>query len=206
MAVRAILGIRRWRRNPLCRPTDRHEAWLGLSALLLMLVAAPLLGWGCGALTEDALRATAREQRADRHLTSAVVVHELPDESSPFALDAESIVTEAATHTSVAARWTAPDGTERSGTVSTTSETTAPGTRIRIWTDGHGAPAMRPMDASAVRTHAVLAGVGAALLAAGAVEAARRLAVGRMVRRRYQRIDRAWAETGPDWGRTGTGT
>ncbi|WP_370684722.1 hypothetical protein [Streptomyces sp. DpondAA-F4] len=62
------------------------------------------------------------------------------------------------------------------------------------------------MDASAARAHAALAGVGVTLLAAGLVEAARRLAVRLMMRRRYQLIDRAWAETGPDWGRTGTGT
>ncbi|MFF1461993.1 hypothetical protein [Streptomyces sp. NPDC058330] len=206
MTVRAILGIRRWRHNPLCRPTDRHEAWLGLSALLLMLVVAPLLGRLCGSLTGDALQEAVRTQRAHRHLTAAVVVREAPDSTSPFARVAEDVVTEATTRVSVAAVWTAPDGTARAGTLSTTSETTAPGTRIRLWTDDHGAPAMRPMDASAARAHAALAGVGVTLLVAGLVEAARRLAVRLMMRRRYQLIDRAWAENGPDWGRTGTGT
>ncbi|MFJ3189186.1 Rv1733c family protein [Streptomyces halstedii] len=205
MTVRAVLGFRRWRRSPLYRPTDRHEAWLTMAALLLMVVAAPLLGRLCGSLTDDALQAAVESQRAQRHLTTAVVVRANRDGTSPFVQDSESVVREATTRTSVTAVWKAPDGTERSGTVSTTSETTAPGTRIRIWTDETGAPAMRPMDASTARTHAVLAGVGTALLAAGSVEVARRLVLWRMVRRRYLRIDRAWAETGPDWGRTGKG-
>ncbi|WP_326696204.1 hypothetical protein OG909_02010 [Streptomyces sp. NBC_01754] len=206
MTVRVVLGIRRWRHNPLCRPTDRHEAWLALAALLLMLVASPLLGRMCASLTDDTLQEMVRAQRAHRHLTEAVVVGASRDRTAPFVQDSDSTVTEATTRTSVTAVWRAPDGTERSGTVFTTADTTTPGTPVRIWTDDDGAPVMRPMDASAAHTHAVLAGVGAALLSAGSVEAARRLVLWRMVRLRYLRIDRAWAETGPDWGRTGKGS
>lgn len=52
----------------------------------------------------------------------------------------------------------------------------------------------------------MLAGIGAALLAAGLVEGGRRLAVWRMVRRRYARWDQAWERAGPDWGKAGTGS
>lgn len=62
------------------------------------------------------------------------------------------------------------------------------------------------MDAATARAHAVLAGIGAMLLAAGLVECIRLLIVRHMVKGRYTRIDRDWAETGPDWGRTGTGS
>ncbi|MBP2363002.1 MULTISPECIES: Rv1733c family protein [Streptomyces] len=203
--MRAVLGIRRWRRNPLCRPTDRHEAWVALVALLLMLVAAPTLGRLCGTLTDDALQRTVRAQHAQRHLTTAVVIRE--DSGVPrFAHDPESAVAEDTTRTSVVARWKAPDGTDRTGRVATASRVTAPGARIRIWTDETGRAALRPMDASTAHTHAVLAGVGVTLLAAGLVESARRLVVWRMMQRRYTRLAEAWAETGPDWGRTGTGS
>lgn len=205
MTVRAVLGIRRWRHNPLCRPTDRHEAWVALTALLVIVLAAPVLGWLCGSLTDEALQQTVRSQHAERSLTSAVVVREAPG-GSLFAQDPEAAVTEDTTRTSVVADWRAPDGTVRRGTVSTASEVTTPGTRIRIWTDREGRPAMRPMDAPTAHTHAVLAGVGVAVLAGGLTEAVRRLVVWRMTLRRYARLDRAWAEVGPDWGRTGTGS
>ncbi|MEU5714639.1 hypothetical protein AB0G71_02415 [Streptomyces sp. NPDC020403] len=205
MAVRALLGLRRWRHNPLCRPTDRHEAWAALAALLLVLLGAPALGWLCGSLTDDALQQAARAQRAHRHVTTAVVVRE-PSEASRLAQDPESAVAGDATRTSLVAAWKAPDGSGRTGRVSTASRNTAPGDRIRIWTDDRGSPALRPMDASTARTHAVLAGIGVTLLAASLVETVRRLAVWRMMQQRYVRLDRAWAAAGPDWGRTGTGS
>ncbi|MER5632910.1 hypothetical protein ABT098_21075 [Streptomyces nitrosporeus] len=206
MALRAVAGIRRWRHNPLCRPTDRHEAWLALTALLLMLVAAPLLGHLCASRTGEALRETVRAQHAQRHRATAVVVRESPGGASSFDGLSEGAVAEGGTRTSVVAEWRAPDGTVRTGTVPAPADSAVPGTRIRIWTDDRGGPAPRPMDATAARTHAVLAGVGAALLTTGAVEAARRVVLRGMTRRRYARIDRAWARTGPDWGRTGAGS
>jgi hypothetical protein len=202
--VRAILGVRRWRHNPLRRATDRHEAWLALVALLLMLLAAPALGWAGGSLTDEALLRTVRDQHAERHATTAVVVS--PAAGPPrFGNDPEAPVAERAAHTWVSATWRAPDGTARKGTVSTASKDTAPGSRVRIWTDDEGHPAPRPMDLPTAHTHAVLAGIGVSLIAAGLIEAARRIVVWRMMQRRYIRLDRAWAKAGPDWGRTGTG-
>ncbi|MEU1485090.1 hypothetical protein [Streptomyces sp. NPDC005752] len=203
--MRAVLEIRRWRRNPVCRATDRHEAWVALAALLLMLLAAPVLGWKTGSLTDGALQRTVRAQHAQRHLTAALVVRAASG-TSRFAQDPETAVTDGSMRTPVVADWRAPDGTARTGTVSTASRKTAPGTRIRIWTDDLGHPVMRPMDIPTAHTHAALAGIGAALLAVGLTEIARRLVVWRMMQRRYARLDRAWAEVGPDWGRTGTGS
>lgn len=40
--MRAVGGLRRWRRNPLRRATDLAEAWLALTVLLLVTLAAPL--------------------------------------------------------------------------------------------------------------------------------------------------------------------
>jgi hypothetical protein len=47
--VGAIRGLWRWRRNPLRRATDLVEAWLALVVLLLVLVAAPVIGSLVGA-------------------------------------------------------------------------------------------------------------------------------------------------------------
>ncbi|MEU0835366.1 hypothetical protein [Streptomyces sp. NPDC005969] len=202
--MRAVSGVWRWRHNPLRRATDRREAWMALVALLLMAVAAPALGWLCGSLMDDVLQESVRIQRAQRHDTTAVVVRRAS--GAPHLVSDPEVSSERATQTSVVARWKAPDGTARSGTVATSSKNTGPGSRVRIWTDLDGHPALRPMDVPTARTHAALAGFGAMLLGVALIEGGRRLTVWRMVQRRYARLDRAWAEAGPDWGRTGTGS
>jgi hypothetical protein len=169
-----------------------------------MVLAAPAVGWVCGSLTDDALQKSVRAQRAQRHATTAVVVRREP--GAPHLVADPEVSSERTTQTSVMARWKAPDGTNRHGTVTTSSRRTDPGAEVEIWTDLDGRPALRPMDASTAHAHAALAGLGAAMLAVGLIESGRRLIVWRMVRGRYNRIDRAWAKAGPDWGRTGTGS
>jgi hypothetical protein len=201
--VRAISGLWRWRRNPLCRATDLAEAWVALAALLLTLLAAPLAGVFAGGAAQDVLQRSVREQHASRHPVTATVVREL--ERAALDVDPETGAAQDL-RTRVLADWTAPDGTERHGAVMTSLKAPQPGDRFRIWTDGRGRTATRPLDSATAAAHAVLAGFGAALLAAGGVEAARRLFVWRMVRRRYACLDRAWDRVGPDWGRMGTGS
>ncbi|MEU3224894.1 hypothetical protein ABZ695_17285 [Streptomyces sp. NPDC006976] len=198
-----MTGVWRWRHNPLRRATDRSEAWLALTAFLLLVVAAPALGWFCGARTDGALQASVRAQRAERHLTTAVVVRRVA--ASRLGADPE-ISSGRVAQTAVVARWHAPDGTTRSTVVSTASRNAKPGAKVRVWTDRKGGPALRPMDAPTAHTHAVLAGFGAAMLAALLIECGRRLIVRHMTRRRHAELDRAWAAVGPDWGRTGAGS
>ncbi|MFZ4278154.1 hypothetical protein ACOZFM_36225 [Streptomyces arboris] len=196
------MGIRvlRWRRSPLWRATDRREAWVTLGALVLLALGAPAAGWAGGALADASLRQEIRAQHEERRPVTAVVVGPAP-EARRFAGDPG----DGPGRTSVVAAWRAPDGTRRTGEV-TTSGAREPGAPVRVWTDASGLPVPPPMDAGTARTHAVLGGVGVFLLAAGCVEAGRRLIVGRMVRRRYALWDREWAEAGPDWGRAGTGS
>ncbi|MEU1086328.1 hypothetical protein ABZ401_05760 [Streptomyces sp. NPDC005892] len=203
-AVRAVSGVWRWRHNPLCRATDRREAWLALGALLLVLVVAPAVGRFCGVLTDSALRDTIREQHAHRHRAGAVVLSISPSPVA-FADDPESGVTPA-TRQMVTAGWKAPDGSDRHGTVPVAAGVHKAGERVRIWIDDRGAVAPRPMDVPTAHIHAGLAGTGAFVLTAGVVEALRRAVLRCMVRRRYARLDRAWAMVGPDWGRAGTGS
>jgi hypothetical protein len=201
--VRAISGLWRWRHNPLRRGTDLAEAWVGLLALLLILVAAPVIGSLTGTAAQDALQRSVREQHDSRRLVTATVLREV--QRSPLDADPEAS-SGRAPRTRVVADWTAPDGTSRQGTVMAALETPHRGDHFTLWTDLHGRTAARPLDPATATTHAVLAGTGAALLIAGLVEGGRRLAVWRMVRRRYARWDQAWDRAGPDWGRTGTGS
>ncbi|MDL5199915.1 hypothetical protein [Streptomyces sp. ALI-76-A] len=201
--MRAIGGLWRWRHNPLRRRTDLAEAWAALVALLLIVFVGPLVGALTGQIAQDTLQRSVREQRQARHLVTATVVRKL--DRSPLDTDPESS-SGRDLRSRVAADWTAPDGTARRGTVLAPLADPRRGDQFTLWTDARGRIVARPLDPATATTHSVLAGVGAALLTAGLVEAGRRLAVWRMVLRRYARWDRAWERAGPDWGRTGTGS
>jgi hypothetical protein len=201
--VRAIGGLWRWRHNPLRRATDLAEAWVALAALLLILLAAPLIGVLVGGLAQDALQHAVRDQREARHLVTATVVKKLA--RSPLEPDPESASGREA-RSRVKADWAGPDGTAQHGNVMASLKSPHPGDHFTLWTDGKGRIAARPLDTATATTHAVLAGVGVTALSAGSFEGGRRLIVWRMVRRRYARWDQAWERAGPDWGRTGTGS
>ncbi|MEV7616222.1 hypothetical protein [Streptomyces sp. NPDC089799] len=108
--------------------------------------------------------------------------------------------------TRILAAWTAPDGSAHQGAVPAAEEPPRPGDRFRMWTDGGGRPVARPLDPSTAALHAGLVGLAAALAVAALVETVRRMVLRRLVHRRYQRLDRAWAVVGPDWGRAGAGS
>ncbi|MEU1406009.1 hypothetical protein ABZ471_27250 [Streptomyces sp. NPDC005728] len=201
--MRALIGLWRWRRNPLRRATDLAEAWVALVALVLVTVAAPVLGSLVGVVAQDSLQRSVQEQRHSRHLVTATVVRRLggaPMEADPDTGAAHD------TRSRVLADWTAPDGARRHGPALARLKSPHRGDHFRLWTDGHGRITTRPLDSPTATTHAVLAGLGAALLTAGLVESGRRLIVWRMVRRRYARWDQAWDRAGPDWGKAGTGS
>ncbi|WP_228992100.1 hypothetical protein [Streptomyces sp. DH8] len=193
----------RVRRGPPGRAPDRHEAWVALGALLLLLVGAPAAGWAGGSLADASLQRSVRSQQSERHAVRAVVVGPAAGPGR-LAGDPEAEAEQAARHR-VVASWRAPDGSPRTGEVATAARPGPAGSALRIWTDAAGLPVPPPMDGRTARTHAVLGGVGAFLLAAGCVEAGRRLIVRRLVRRRHERLDREWAATAPLWSRTGTG-
>ncbi|WP_018546349.1 hypothetical protein [Streptomyces sp. LaPpAH-108] len=201
--MRAISGLWRWRSSPLSRPTDRAEAWVCLVALLLICGAAPAIGWLTGAAAQDSLRRSVAEQRHTRQRVPATVLRRMvyhPPETDP---DAGSVHT---VRSRVLAGWTAPDGTRRHGAILTGLKSPHRGDRFMIWTDRQGHMTSPPLDTTTAKAHAVLAGFGAALLAAALIETGRRLVVWRMVRRRYARWDQAWERAGPDWGKAGTGS
>ncbi|MGB8941850.1 MAG: hypothetical protein WCD21_16680 [Streptomyces sp.] len=201
--MRALVGLWRWRHNPLRRKTDLVEAWVACVAVLLIAVAAPLAGLAIGGASRDALLQSVREQHKARHEVAGTVIRKVsrppvdPDPETSSARDR---------HSRVLAEWTAPDGTAHSGTVVAALRSPDPGDRFRLWTNEHGQVVGRPLDDATASTHAALAGIGAAVAVAGLVEGVRRIAVWRIVLRRYDCWDQAWDRAGPDWGRTGTGS
>ncbi|WP_030340350.1 hypothetical protein [Streptomyces sp. NRRL S-1022] len=201
--MRALTGLWRWRHNAVRRRTDLAEAWVALVALLLIAVAAPVAGCLAGAAAQDSLQRSARQQQHARHLVTATVVRNLggamPESDPDTSATREP-------HSRVLASWTGPDGTAQHGPLLTDLRSPHRGDRFGLWTDPHGRITARPLDSATATTHAVLAGLGTALLTAGLVEGGRRLAVWRLVRRRYARWDQAWDRAGPDWGKAGTGS
>ncbi|MFB7941153.1 hypothetical protein [Streptomyces sp. NPDC056049] len=199
--MRAISGLWRWRRNPLRRTTDLVEAWVALAAAVLLCVGAPLAGWTAGSSAQASLQRAVRAQQQGRVETTARVLR-----PAPPALSAEARTSEQRFRRAVVARWTAPDGSPRTGTVTTSRGSDAPGDAFRLWTDRDGRAVPAPLARDTARAHAWVAGLTAAVLAGLGVELVRRLVMRRLRFRRYARLDRAWASVGPDWGRTGTGS
>lgn len=135
--VRTAMGVWRWRRNPLRRPTDLFEAWVAFAAVICVLLVAPAVGWATGLQVDGTLQRAASEQRQERQLVPAVVLRTAPDppagaESDPTA-DRQTPA-----RTQVVASWIAPDGTSRQGTVPAAEEPPRPGDRFRMWTDSGG--------------------------------------------------------------------
>ncbi|GAA2065576.1 hypothetical protein GCM10009801_11040 [Streptomyces albiaxialis] len=199
--MRTIVGLWRWRGNPLCRRTDRREAWLALWAALLIAVGAPVAGLVTADATHDALLRTAREQQHDRHRVRATVV----DVSArpAFHTDPESAA-RGQDRGRVTVRWLGPaDGKPHTGSLPV-HQRVRPGERFEVWTDGHGRLTPRPMSARSASSHSLLAGLAAGAGAVTVLELARRLALREVMRRRYARWDEEWGRIGPDWGRAGT--
>ncbi|CAM5735661.1 putative protein OS=Streptomyces tendae OX=1932 GN=GUR47_28535 PE=4 SV=1 [Streptomyces tendae] len=201
--MRVISGLWRWRGNPLCRASDLAEAWVALTALLLIVSVAPLIGVLVGGAAQGTLQRSVREQHESRHRVTATVVRAL--ERSPLAVDPEGASGEDV-RSRVLAAWTGPDGSRHEAGVLVAVDDPDSGDRFALWTDARGRAVARPLDSATATTHAVLAGTGTAVAAAASVEIARRIVVWRLVRRRYARLEREWERTGPDWGRTGAGS
>ncbi|MBQ0866025.1 hypothetical protein KBY17_20265 [Streptomyces sp. RK75] len=199
--MRMIVGLWRWRENPLCRGTDRREAWLSLWAALLIALGVPLAGWAAADAAHGALLRTAHKQQHERQRIQATVQHVtvLPP------LDSETETAAGAQNRNrVTARWTGPEGNTHTGTVML-RHPVEPGSRFHVWTDAQGRLTSRPMSARSARSYSLLAGLAAAAFAAGALEGGRRVTVRLLLRRRYARWDEEWVRIGPDWGRTGAG-
>ncbi|MFK0253824.1 hypothetical protein [Streptomyces sp. NPDC090445] len=200
------MGVWRWRRNPLCRPTDLFEAWAAFAALVCVLLVAPAIGCVTGFRVDGTLQRAAREQRQERYLVPAVVVGPAAAEAPEGPGGEPAPQRQAPQRTRIVAAWTAPDGSSHQGTVPAAEEPPRAGDRFRIWADLRGRLVTRPLDPGSAGAHAALAGLAAAVGAAALAETARRLVVRRLIHRRYLCLDRAWAAAGPDWGRAGAGS
>ncbi|WP_405776658.1 hypothetical protein [Streptomyces sp. NBC_01538] len=182
----------RWRRNSLRRHADIVEAWIVLAVWTVIVLGGTLVGL----VTAHAADESFAQLRRERHSVPAVLV-EGTAEAVPTAKGAASERVRAQV------RWTAPDGSPRTGRTLVDSEHQA-GSRVVIWLNNRGQLTAEPPTAGAAAFEAALFGTGAALTFGGLTYATGRLAQWRLDQGRCEQWGREWDQAGPQWGRKAT--
>ncbi|MFE4665755.1 hypothetical protein ACFRI7_07540 [Streptomyces sp. NPDC056716] len=178
----------RWRSSPLRRPEDLVEAWIVLLVWLVMAV---------GGATAAAVTVRGAEAALDQQRTLLQPVRAVLGTDAPRVFDATG-QTGALAQGQV--RWTAPDGTSRTGHTLVEAGLKA-GTPVTVWEDSQGRLALsRPTGQAEGDAGAALFGAGAALAVAAPVYGAGALARARLDRRRLARWEQEWDLVGPQWG------
>ncbi|MFF5955771.1 Rv1733c family protein [Streptomyces luteogriseus] len=170
----------RWRRNPLKRRSDVTETWLGVTALAVLLLAAPSVGAAVTAVGER----SALDRAQGLHRTAARIVERVPAAPSRFSDMANDQVR-------VTVRWAMSDGSSRTGEALVSAGSKA-GSSTTVWLDDTGRLRPAPPTAAQARSQGAAlgaaAGTGVCVLVVGVWWAARlRLDV-----RRGSQWDRAW--------------
>ncbi|MET8725022.1 Rv1733c family protein [Streptomyces misionensis] len=180
----------RWRRNPLRRRADVVEGWVVLGVWLLTVLAGSLTGDTVARSLSHGLA----HQRAGRHPAVAHLVAKAPRVSAAHRnpLPGERVRAEV--------RWTAADGSARTGRVRVVPGSAA-GTPVTVWTDRRGHLVAGPVTPGQAALRAAflggLAGAATALVPFGAGLLLR----AHLDRRRLTAWDTEWARLGPQWGR-----
>ncbi|MEV8596028.1 hypothetical protein [Streptomyces sp. NPDC052012] len=184
----------RWRRNPLRRRSDVIEAWLLLATFVLALLAAVF----AGLLGARAVDASLDERRAQTRAVPAVLTKDAAD-----ALPAP-VSEEGAGHVWAPVRWTAPDGTSRTGRAKTEPGEKA-GSPVTVWTDRTGRLVTKPPEGAEARFQIVMAGVTVAVASGGLLLCGGGVVRVRMRRRRLDRWEAEWRQVEPMWRKRMTG-
>ncbi|MFF8941534.1 hypothetical protein ACF1A5_04470 [Streptomyces sp. NPDC014864] len=176
----------RWRRNPLRRHDDVVEAWV----LLVMWVVIVVGGAIAGAVTALAADQEFARQRADRQAVRAVLLTDVPLGTSSAGSESYRAPGQV--------RWTAPDGTTRTGRTLVSTGLRS-GSTVTVWQDRHGVLTTEPPGATEAAVEAGLFGTAAALGFAGLAFGTGALARWRLDRHRYAQWDAEWDLVGPRW-------
>lgn len=133
--------------NPLRRGSDRAEAWVRISLVVAFLVASPLAAVALGQLTSDASARAARAQAASEHQVTAVLAHRVSRSSDDPLYGSTEFAW-------APARWTAPDGQQRTGEVPAPVGSRA-GRHIAIWVDSAGRLVYPPIGAGQIASRVI---------------------------------------------------
>ena len=178
--------------NPLRRPADRIEAALRVAVLLLILITVPMATLIAGRAADHIFLRDAQAQQASRHHVSAVLTQ--PGPASGSAIDPYVTVQD----TWAPARWTAPDGTARSGQVFVPAGMRK-GSTVPVWVNASGAitdpPAGHRDVMAEVSAFVMVTGMVLIVVLLSGLSLARRA----LDRRRLRAWDAEWRSTGPLW-------
>jgi hypothetical protein len=182
--MKRSIWVWRLRSSPLRRRSYATEAWAFLAVALIAVTGAVLAGAAMGRHLDD----RSAQQRLEAHSTQAVLTQDAPDTFN------------GGTKVAVPARWTAPDGTVRTGNVKV-SIGSSNGAVVAVWTDASGSIAAEPLSAPTAHVHAGITGGAIAIaICAGAL-----LGCGitskLLDRRRTAQWATEWAQVGPRWDR-----
>ncbi|MFD6325188.1 hypothetical protein ACFWOL_20475 [Streptomyces sp. NPDC058442] len=186
----------RWRKNPLRRRSDLIEAWLLLATLVLALLAGTFTGLAAAGAVDGSLA----EHRAQARTAPATLVGDaaraLP---APVAEGGDG-----SGRVWAKVRWTAPDGTVRTGRAEVDSGSKA-GSVVTVWTDGEGHLVSEPPGGVDARFQIVMAGLTVAAASGGLVLLGGRLVQGRLQRGRAAAWEAEWRMVEPTWRKRMTG-
>ncbi|WP_225859293.1 Rv1733c family protein [Streptomyces albicerus] len=178
----------RWRRNALRRRSDVVEAWVVLAAWTVAVVGGLL----AGLVTQDVMQQSLDRQRLVRHAVTAVLAEDAVATSSAITVDDQRVW--------VTARWTASDGSPRSGQTRVPLGSQA-GSQVTVWTDEHDALASKPVSHTEAVLQSALAGALAVTVTGGVVWGAAQTVRVRLDRRRMDQWADEWERIDTWWGR-----
>ncbi|KPI19016.1 hypothetical protein OK074_1480 [Actinobacteria bacterium OK074] len=181
----------RLRSNPLRRRDDVVEAWIVLAVWVVVAVGGTL----AGLVTSHAADEVFAGQRAERHTVRAVLLTDTPS-PTPAIGGTQNLI-------KARVRWTAADGTRRTGSTLVDTGQKA-GSTVVIWLNTAGAPTAAPPSATEAGVESAFLGLTAALALTGTAFGAGAAARYRLDRRRIDAWGTEWNLVGPSWGhRTG---
>lgn len=174
-------------RNPLRRTLDRVEGALVGGVTIAFLAGAPFAAAAAWQATYSYGARRAHVQQAAWHRVPAVLLTSAPSTGDGY-------------QATVRARWRAPDGRRRTGSIPA-PPVARPGATVMLWVDATGRLTGPPLQPSQVQGQAVLAAVFATLGVGLLVLCAGQLAHYLLERRRLAAWDAEWRATGPQWTR-----
>jgi len=182
-----------WRRrsNPMRRRSDILEAWIVLTVWAVVAVGGTITGLVTAHRADEVFT----QQRAERRPVHAVLLRDASKRTSTVRASSDKTLGQV--------RWTAPDGSTRTGHTLVTAGLSV-GTDLVVWQDGHGRLVTAPPDTTEAGVEAGVLGALAGLAFTGAVHAAGGVARLRLDQRRIDAWGREWDVVGPQWSqRTG---
>jgi hypothetical protein len=174
--------------DPLVRTSDRLEVLSWLAVLVAVLVAVPI-ALAVGTVTRADLSALAEQQAASRRQVTAVLLEDAAP-GSDLAAGGRWVRAPAV--------WTGPAGAGEAGEVPAPVGARA-GETVDIWVDRAGRLAPRPIDRSAVSTHAVVTGVVTFVVLTSVAISAHVFVGWLLWRHRARDWEIGWAAVEPRW-------